>query len=69
MRPALLILLFAFPAGTADAPDCIWLGMDRFAERYNEFAAGMNAGLFDWSAARDLSRRWDRLEACEGWPK
>lgn len=74
MRIALLLagmlaltLLMAAPIGADDDP--LIERMNSFAKEYNVFADQLRLGVFDVKSARELSRRWKRVERSEDWPK
>ena len=43
--------------------------LNAFADTYNRFAELRNKGIHDVKLAKKLSKEWDRVEKCEGWPR
>ena len=62
-----LMLASVVPIGADDDP--LVDRMNGFAKEYRHFADEFNAGIFDSKSARELSRRWKRVERSEDWPK
>jgi len=42
--------------------------MNEFVVAYNDFAKGVQAGIFDQRQARRLSKLWRQVEKCGSWP-
>jgi hypothetical protein len=64
---AALMIASAAPIGADDDP--LVDRMNSFAREYNVFADQFRVGIFDVKSARELSRRWKRVEHSEDWPK
>ena len=43
--------------------------LNAFAATYNKYAELRNQGINDLKLAKKLSKEWDRVEKCEGWPR
>lgn len=49
--------------------DELAMRLNAFAEAYNQFVKLRDQGINDVKLARELSKKWDRIEHCEGWPR
>jgi hypothetical protein len=66
---AALALMLALAAPIGADYDPLVESMNSFAKEYNAFADQLRIGIFDVRSARELSRRWKRVEHSEDWPK
>jgi len=49
--------------------DELMKALNAFAETYNHFVDLRNKGIHDLKIAKDLSKKWAKVEHCEGWPR
>ena len=49
--------------------DMLLLRSNQFAEAYNAWVAAANTGVIDIEKAKEVQKRWKKLQECDGWPK
>jgi hypothetical protein len=49
--------------------DELMSALNDFADTYNRFVDLRNKGIHDLKLAAKLSKQWNRVEKCEGWPR